>query len=154
MAVVVIREGEDERRFLLLRRTRTPVGAWTYAAGGIEAGEKAFEAAVREVREETGLEVTSLYSSDLCEQFYEINRDSIWIAPVFVAFVRKNSTANINEEHGEYRWCTVAEAATLLTFPGTREILEKVHRYFVVNQANSFLRIGNLLDTAPRTQGS
>lgn len=141
VAVVVIRMGFDEDQFLLVKRTRPPVGAWTYVAGGIESGEKAYVAAVREVHEETGLGVVALYSADLCEQFFEINKNSIWIAPVFVAFVEKESTVRINEEHSEYCWCTVAKAAELLTFPGTAEIVEKVNRHFVEETPNPFLRI-------------
>ena len=141
VAAVVVRTGIDEARFLLLQRTRRPVGAWTYVAGGIEAGEKAYDAAVREVREETGLGVSTLYSADLCEQFYEIEKNSIWIAPVFIAFVDEESDVILNTEHSVYRWCTAAEAVALLTFPGTREIVEKVNRYFVEETPNPFLRI-------------
>ena len=143
VAIVVIRAGNDEARFLLLRRTHRPVEAWTYVAGGIEKDEKAHDAAVREVSEETGLEISALYSADLCEQFYEIEKNSIWIAPVFVAFVSEESSASINEEHSEYRWCTIEEAVEMLTFPGTREIVEKVNRYFIQETPNQFLRIVN-----------
>ena len=50
-----------------------------------------------------------LFSADLREQFYEINRDSIWIAPVFIAFVEDKPTVVINEEHSEYRWCSAPD---------------------------------------------
>ncbi len=113
VAVVVVREGGDERRFLLLRRTRPPVGAG----------------------------VSALYSADLCEQFYEINRDSIWMAPVFVAFVDSESNVVINEEHDAYRWCTAVEGVAALTFPGTAQILGAVDRHFVVHEPSPLLRI-------------
>ena len=71
-AAVVVRRARDGARFLLLRRTSRPIGAWTYVAGSIEEGEKAYHAAVREVLEETGLNVSALYSADVCEQFYEV----------------------------------------------------------------------------------
>lgn len=141
VAVVVVREGGDEHRFLLLRRTRKPVGAWTYVAGALEAGEKAYDAAVREIREETALDVRVLYSADLCEQFYEIGNDSIWIAPVFVAFVGGESRVVTNEEHSEYRWCTITEGVALLTFPGAGQILQTVDSHFVAREPNPFLRI-------------
>ena len=56
VAVVVAREG----RLLLGRRaawTRSP-GTWSFPAGFVERGEKVEDAAIREVREETGLDVT------------------------------------------------------------------------------------------------
>ena len=117
-----------------MRRTRPPIGAWTYAAGGVEEGETAYDAAAREVREETGLDAASLYSADMFEQFYEISRDSICIAPVFVLFVSSSSRVVTNAEHDAHRWCTTEEGAALLTFPIAAEILDSVHHQFVLRE--------------------
>jgi len=140
-AVVVRRQADGVGSYLLVKRTRPPVGAWTYVAGRIEPHETAYQAAVREVREETGLAVRSLFNSDQCEQFYEPGKDSIWIAPVFVAFTDERSTVVLNEEHDEYRWCTVEQATGLLTFPGAVEIVRQIHRNFVVSSPEELLRI-------------
>ena len=96
---------------LLLRRTRPPVGAWCQIAGRIEDGEKAWQAALRELREETGIRPEKLYSADICEQFYEAGRDAITVAPVFVAIVDKSATVSLNHEHSAYRWVSFDEAA-------------------------------------------
>ena len=51
---------ERAGRLLLVRRTREPFrGCWNLPAGYVEADEPPEEAAVREVREETGLEVVA-----------------------------------------------------------------------------------------------
>jgi ADP-ribose pyrophosphatase YjhB (NUDIX family) len=55
--VVVI---ADERGRLLLQERVYPKGTWGLAGGLMELGERAEETAVREVREETGLEVENL----------------------------------------------------------------------------------------------
>jgi ADP-ribose pyrophosphatase YjhB (NUDIX family) len=51
-----VRDG-DGRVLLILRANDPGRGLWSVPAGRIEAGETSAEAAVREVREETGLEV-------------------------------------------------------------------------------------------------
>ena len=103
-AVVLIRKGSTNDLFLLLKRKHAPAGAWTYVAGKIEAGETAVQAVIRETEEETGLTIKTLYSADLFEQFYEIDNNSIWIAPVFVGFVAEDSEVTLNDEHTEHRW--------------------------------------------------
>lgn len=62
-------------------------GIWCQIARKVEGGETAWQAALRELYEETGLAPDAFYSADICEQFYEADRDAITVAPVFVAFI-------------------------------------------------------------------
>lgn len=49
---------EKEGRILMVRRNHEPqMGCWSFPSGFVDAGEPVEEAAVREVREETGVEV-------------------------------------------------------------------------------------------------
>jgi len=67
---VLIRDGE---RYLLIRRAADPdAGLWSIPGGLVEVGEKAADAAVREAREETGLDVEIL---DLLGVVDRIERD-------------------------------------------------------------------------------
>lgn len=67
---VVLEHGVETPRILLLRRAKEYLrGEWSSVAGSIEDGETAWQAALREVAEETGLEVKRLYATDYVEQY-------------------------------------------------------------------------------------
>jgi len=57
-SAAVIRDSEG--RILIGRRAVKPIGIWVLPGGGIDFGETSEEAVVREVREETGLEIRPL----------------------------------------------------------------------------------------------
>ncbi len=55
VGVVATKEG----RILLIQRNHEPkMGEWSFPSGFVDAGERVEEAAIREVREEAGVEVT------------------------------------------------------------------------------------------------
>ncbi len=64
--------GEQDERVVLIRQYRYPAGRYLYEfpAGLVEKGEDYREAAIREVREETGLELTPLQVDPLFEKAY------------------------------------------------------------------------------------
>ena len=87
--VYVIRPYRVEWLVLALQRstgTRCP-GSWETVHGRIEPDERPEAAAVREVREEAGLEVDRLYSIT-CQPFYLHTLGVVHMAVVFAAFVR------------------------------------------------------------------
>lgn len=114
-----------------MRRNHTLIGEWCQISGSIEEGEKAWEAALREVREETGLACEKLYSADICEQFYEADRDAISILPVFVGFVDTGAKVTLNHEHSEFRWVSFEDALTMVPFAGQRKVLRHIEAEFV-----------------------
>lgn len=140
-AVVAIRKTTTDHEVLLLRRTQSNAGEWCQIAGSIEPGETAWQAALREMKEETGLVPSRLYSADLCEQFYEVGTDSIWVAPIFVAYVEPAVTVKLNEEHSEHCWTTIGRAIDLLPFPGQRTMLMHIRHWFVEREPSRLLKI-------------
>ncbi len=64
----------EESRVLLVRRGSEPLkGHWTLPGGVLEVGESLIEGVVREIREETGLEVEVI---ELIELLDRIHRDN------------------------------------------------------------------------------
>ena len=71
--------------FLVLKRAKTKMyeHIWQGVAGKIENGETSWEAATRELKEETGLTPLKMFVADHVSQFYETNDDRINLVPVF-----------------------------------------------------------------------
>ena len=140
-AVVALRTTTKEHEVLLVRRTGSNAGEWCQIAGSIEPGETAWQAALREMREETALVPRRLYSADLCEQFYEVGTDSIWVAPIFVAYVDSEAAVTLNEEHSAYCWVSMDRAVELLPFPGQKKMLTHIRHWFVEREPSRLLEI-------------
>ncbi len=148
VSVVILRRVPAGCEVLLLRRNHTLVGEWCQIAGAIEEGEKAWEAALREVHEETNLTCERLYSADICEQFYEADRDAISLLPVFVGFVGTDATVVINHEHSESRWVSFDTALGMMPFAGQRRVLRHVESEFVRREPVRHLLIETASPTA------
>ncbi|MFT8210645.1 MAG: NUDIX hydrolase [Symbiopectobacterium sp.] len=142
IALYVLRPSRTGYQVLLLRRNgHTQPGQWCQIAGGIEAGEDAWQTAQREAKEETGLQLTDLYSAERCEQFYEADNNGITLVPVFVAYVAADVDIVLNAEHSEFHWATFEQAERMLPFPGQREVLHHIQRYFAKQQPHPMLRM-------------
>ncbi|MFC6639184.1 NUDIX domain-containing protein [Sulfitobacter sp. JBTF-M27] len=140
-SLVAVRETQVRHEVLLLKRTQTLLGEWCQVAGSIEEGETAWQTALRELDEETGLKPYALYSADTCEQFYEADRDAITIAPVFVAFIDNTAEVLLNHEHSAFRWVSFEEAAELVAFGGQRRVLRWIEEEFIERTPSKHLLI-------------
>lgn len=142
ISLFIIRRASDENRVLLLKRLgHTQPGEWCQIAGGIEDGELAWQTALREAKEETGLVLSNLYSADYCEQFYEADRNAITLAPVFVSYVAADCRITLNHEHSEYYWASYSEALRMLPFPGQRRTLESIWAGVVECEPHALLKM-------------
>ena len=141
VALVAVRRTASGHQVLLLERSETLVGEWCQIAGKIEEGERAWQAALRELHEETGLTPECLYSADICEQFYEADREAITIAPVFVAFVAEQADVALNEEHSAFQWVSFADAIELVPFGGQRRVLRWIEEEFIQRRPQAHLLI-------------
>lgn len=111
-------------RVLVLQRgpgTRC-TGSWETVHGHIEPEEQPEEAAVREVREETGLAVQRLYNVSV-QPFYLHRAQTVELAVVFAAFVQHSATVTLGPEHAAFEWLAPDAALQRLAWPRERVAL-------------------------------
>lgn len=140
-SIFILRPDDEGTKVLLLRRTGYLAGLWCQVAGGIEPGEKAWQTALRETREETGLEINQLWSADVCEPYYSADKNQITVVPVFVGLVPQRAHVILNDEHDAFKWVSFGEAHDILKFPRQRRVLAAVKDEFVDRTPNPHLKI-------------
>jgi 8-oxo-dGTP pyrophosphatase MutT (NUDIX family) len=121
------REGEPEDRKSMVALPK----------GNIDAGEKAVQAAVREVREETG--VTAAVITKLADIKYVYVRkwsDQARIFKIVSFFLMKYTSGAIDRLTPAMRrevrrayWVTLEDAARKLSYPGERQMARRAEAY-------------------------
>jgi 8-oxo-dGTP pyrophosphatase MutT (NUDIX family) len=114
--LIVVRRETD---FLVVHRSPENDAYWHQIAGGVEDGETFAEAAMRELREETGLEA-AVQPLDAPFQYDEVHVES------FLVDVPAGWEPVLDWEHDDYRWCSREEAAELLYWPEPAALLRSL----------------------------
>jgi 8-oxo-dGTP pyrophosphatase MutT (NUDIX family) len=127
--VYVIRHNAGDWRVLVLQRAAdaTRPGSWEIVYGKIDSGERPEHAAVRELREETGLELSALYNVTVSSFFLHATQ-TIQMAIVFAAFVASDSEVILGDEHQRFEWLSLDEACDRFTWPRTAQSLRDARR--------------------------
>lgn len=133
----IFRKAGNNLEFLLLRRSDNEIypGLWQMVSGSIDGNEKAFQTALREIKEETGLTPEKFWTVPNVNSFYSSTQNEICMIPVFAALVTDEVEVVISNEHSEFKWAGLSETLKLLAWPGQRRSVEIIYEYFT-NQIN------------------
>jgi 8-oxo-dGTP pyrophosphatase MutT (NUDIX family) len=124
---VVYRLDEGKVQILLAaRRTRRGDLAWGLAKGGIEPDETPEQAAVREVREETG--VDAVIEASLGETRYFYIWEEVRVRKTVHFFLMRATGGNVedhDDEMEDVRWFALSRALKRASYRGERDVLQR-----------------------------
>ena len=132
--VCVFRFRNDRPEYLLLKRSydeRIYPDLWQFVSGTIKDGERALDAARREVQEETGLTVRHFWVVPHVNIFYDHEYDSVNLSPFFAAQAEADKEPTLSAEHSRHEWLPFDEALRRLVWPAHRAGLEIVDKYII-----------------------
>src|SRR5207237_2159457 len=104
---------------LVVHRSPTNGGFWHLVSGGVEGGETAEDAAVRELFQATRLKA-SVSTLDFSFSHHGIEVEA------FVADAPPGWEPVLDRQHDQYLWCSRGYASKLLYWPEPRAIVEKL----------------------------
>ncbi|HEY4328999.1 MAG TPA: NUDIX domain-containing protein [Phycisphaerae bacterium] len=96
---------------------------WQTVYGGVEPGETAVQAALRELKEETALVPAKMWQVEYIETFYFMPHDYVLMMPVFAVEVPPSAPIQLNSEHDEFRWITEPRIENAFMWRTQREAL-------------------------------
>ncbi len=106
-----------------------PEMRWQLPKGIIDPGETPEIAALREVREEAGIDCELLEPLKVIEYWFSADREGVWtkihkFVHFFLMEYQTGDVADHDHEVAEARWVTPEEANQMLTFEAERNVVE------------------------------
>ena len=122
VSAAIIRDG----KVLVVRRARQPaLGIFTLPGGGVETGETLMQAATREVREETSMDIEPVALAGHREAIVRDAQGRVERHFVILCFAARwlSGEPVLNEELDDARWLAPAALSSLRTTEGLAEIV-------------------------------
>ena len=122
-AGAVVVRGQGASAEVLLVSAKKDPRQWIFPKGHVEPGESAAEAALREMREEAGVDGKIIKS--IGDSKYETGRDRVNVTYFLVRYSR----AVLTTESRKRRWQSFSEARELVAFEYARDLVDKAERF-------------------------
>lgn len=125
--------------FLLFKRSKGKIyqDQWRMVGGKVEPGETYWQAALRELKEETGLTPVTFWTLPSINTFYEHQTDTIHQIPAFGAEIKTGDEPVLDDEHTLSDWFSVDNAIEIIRWPEQKRLLKLI---------DSILTIDKILD--------
>ena len=112
----------ENNKVLLIQHN---IGQWGFPKGHVEAGETEKETAIREVKEETGLEV-EIQGDKRYTMEYRTDKGNNKQVVFFLAKKVGGTIKAQEEEVSQIQWLEFPEALQKITYSNTKELLQKI----------------------------
>ncbi len=121
---------------VLMIRTHKWSNLWGIPGGKIKWGEPAVDALCREIKEETGLDVTDIEFVLVqdCIHSKEFYRDAHFVLLNYTCRCAGKPQVKLNDEAREFRWIKIAEAKKLKLNKPTKILISAVSKSKIVNR--------------------
>lgn len=126
---IVYRIKNNKIEFLIVKIKE---GNWGFPKGHMEKGENETKAAIREVKEETGLDVKLIDVEKFVEKISYISTSNILKSVILYLAKTEYLLDELNidkEEIDDYKWCEYKEALKYITYTSQRNALHKARLY-------------------------
>ncbi len=125
---ILYRDTRGRREYLLLK---SRPGDWEFPKGGVEGEEELQQTAIREVREEAGIQDFRLIDGFREDYDYVFEANGNRIHKTVHLFIAKSfeASAELSTEHTDMQWRDYEQAINTITQDGPRDILYEAHEF-------------------------
>lgn len=112
----------DDDKVLLIQQNK---GHWGFPKGHVENDETEIETAIREVREETNIDV-EVEKEKRYSMSYYMDNGILKEVVLFLAHPKNKNFIPQQEEIQDIKWLSINDALNLITFDNSKEALKKI----------------------------
>lgn len=131
------RKKNSEIEILLLKHKFG--GHWSFPKGHVEKGETEVQTALREVKEETGLDIILEKGFRQSVEYYprpNIKKQVVY----FLGYADDDRTKRQEEEISEIRWTPLRSAHREVTFRNDKNLISHAKRYLFAREENNAVK--------------
>ena len=129
---VVYRKHHGNTEILLIKHVRS--GCWSFPKGHMEQGEDEIQTAVREIKEETNIDVSidddSFREVVVFNQRRDITKEVVYFLARAVSFECERQ----EEEISDVRWVEIGQASAFLSYDNDRILINKAKAFLAMTK--------------------
>ena len=119
---IVYRKSHGNTEILLIKHVNS--GHWSFPKGHVEGEETEIETALREIKEETGIDV--IIDPSFRETVsYSPRKDTQKVVVYFIGKAKNFEFVPQEEEIAQVRWVDIGHATSILTYENDKTIVNK-----------------------------